>query len=389
MKKITSFLIFVAVLLGLVSSHFAFADAGRFLRDIPVQDQGRIKPFDTFSREAVSYISGRSSFDGKSSIHVVVTWILAYKHWNKTPFILIKKHSVKQALELDVKRSHFSPKELEENTHLKRELEELRIRQEKKEELDDYFTEIQTIYSRWMLYQSIQKGMTPLWHHQDEKWHVAIELPTKRQQELVEVFSQYSQSILSKKTNEAFKQTTEKLKISSLKGKINTEVHYNALNPFRWSWMLYLLGLVLWLLLMIRPKYQKIAFLIPVISAFILHTYGIILRCYIMSRPPVSNMYETLLWVPWVALFFAFIFQRIRKIEFPVVAGAVCAFLCLFVSDQAFGILNGKLEPLEAVLRSNFWLSTHSIGDYDVLLCFLFSIYCRRFFIASVFIEKT
>ena len=369
----------------------AWGQVGSALRYLPVQSGGRVKPFDTFARESVEFISGRSQ--GKSSIHITATWILLPTYWDNHPFVLVQNAHVKKALKLELSKDRYSPHELIQNKFLTQEISELQIKKNREEKLSTYFKEVEKIHNRLLLYQAVKQGILPLWMPEGQAFY---QLSNQRKQELISVLTQYSRSIVSQKDQKlieavkTFQEPTKSAdKISGWQNaKLKAEVHYNSLNPFRWSWVLYLLGLFLWTLFILKPQYPSKVLYIFLTSAFILNTYGIILRCFIMSRPPVSNMFETLLWVPWAGIVLAFIFSRIKKIEFPLIASMVGSFLCLFLADQAEGILNGKLEPLEAVLRSNFWLSTHVLVITMSYSAFLLSFIMGDFLVIRYLLGK-
>ena len=330
------------------------------LKSLPVQDRGRVKPFDTFARESMYHIMGKNS---SQAVHFVMTWLLVPEYWDEQPLVWIRKAQVKKALNLEKLRSHFSPQELLENKDFKREVAELHSRKKQKEKLSSYFQAIEKLESQVSLYHAIKSGLLPSWLPQLEKdkWLPASQMSASLQSQFFQLLKGYSQFVLNSQSELFAKQIHDWRALSQSHvrdGKIKAEVAYNSLRPFRWSWVFYLLSGLLFSGGFLFPRYSTLLFFIPFISAFILHTYGIILRSYIMSRPPVSNMFETMLWVPWSALAFALIFSLIQKTRIPLMLGAVGAFACLFLSDTA-SILDGRMEPLEAVLRSNFWLSTH------------------------------
>ncbi|MCB0414040.1 MAG: cytochrome c biogenesis protein CcsA, partial [Bdellovibrionales bacterium] len=93
--------------------------------------------------------------------------------------------------------------------------------------------------------------------------------------------------------------------------------------------------------------------------AFTFHTLGFLLRIYIVGRPPVSNMYETVVWVPWGAMVFAFIMEIKNKNRIILLMASLSAMLCLILTNVAPTVLDASLHPLEPVLRSTFWLTTH------------------------------
>ncbi len=64
---------------------------------------------------------------------------------------------------------------------------------------------------------------------------------------------------------------------------------------------------------MIQPElFRKIAYG-SMILGFSLHSYGIILRMIIMSRPPISTIYETVIFVGFVIVLFSIVIEFLRK----------------------------------------------------------------------------
>ncbi len=115
--------------------------------------------------------------------------------------------------------------------------------------------------------------------------------------------------------------------------------------PFKWIIIVcYALALVRWR-----------SFLVV---GFCLHTLVLALRCYVLGRPPVSNMAETILYVPWVAVVVGFFFNQRAAL---VAAIAILLFLPARVG----------LENVQAVLDSQYWLMIHVmmvVGSYGILL---------------------
>ncbi|HVK61610.1 MAG TPA: cytochrome c biogenesis protein CcsA, partial [Bdellovibrionales bacterium] len=141
---------------------------------------------------------------------------------------------------------------------------------------------------------------------------------------------------------------------------INLEVHYKEMHPFMDAWALYLLAAIV--LAAAWQSGNSIAYKVGwafVLLGFAFHTYGFGLRMYLTGRPPVSNMYESVIWVSWGAIVFAMLFEWMKKSFFILLSGAVIGVLCLVVADLAPTILDPSLQPLEPVLRSNMWLTVH------------------------------
>lgn len=95
------------------------------------------------------------------------------------------------------------------------------------------------------------------------------------------------------------------------------------------------------------------------IAALTLHTLLLIGRCYILSRPPVSNMMETILYVPWIAALTALFSKH-------TFAGSLSATaLLLFLPPHQ------TFETVQAVLDSSYWLTIHVlliVGSYGILI---------------------
>jgi|GEM_PF-976963 len=100
---------------------------------------------------------------------------------------------------------------------------------------------------------------------------------------------------------------------------------------------------------------------------FMLHTFILALRCYILKRPPVSNMFETVIYVPWIAMIAGFIFYIRFKNPILLIASCFSA-LSLLILLEVTG-MNNSLENVQAVLDSQYWLIIHVmaiVGSYGI-----------------------
>jgi ABC-type transport system involved in cytochrome c biogenesis permease subunit len=86
---------------------------------------------------------------------------------------------------------------------------------------------------------------------------------------------------------------------------------------------------------------------------------GFAIRIWIAGRPPVTNMYESILWVAFGAGLFAVIFTARHHSTVYLLAASPVIILSLIASDLQPAVLDPSLNPLVPVLRSNFWLTTH------------------------------
>lgn len=73
-------------------------EAADSLARFQVLYKGRIAPFDTQAREFLKKLSGRESYKGLTAVQVVTSWQLAPMEWAKQPVIKIKDKSLRERL---------------------------------------------------------------------------------------------------------------------------------------------------------------------------------------------------------------------------------------------------------------------------------------------------
>jgi ABC-type transport system involved in cytochrome c biogenesis permease subunit len=141
---------------------------------------------------------------------------------------------------------------------------------------------------------------------------------------------------------------------------IDLELLFNRQQPFQWAWVLMLLAAILLAVSTAfqgRPMY--LAGLVFYISSLALQSFGFFTRIWISGRPPVSNIYETVIWVAFMSAVFALVLELIYRRRVIALGGAMVATLGLVLADQMPLALDPKVSPLVPVLRSNYWLTVH------------------------------
>jgi ABC-type transport system involved in cytochrome c biogenesis permease subunit len=101
-------------------------------------------------------------------------------------------------------------------------------------------------------------------------------------------------------------------------------------------------------------------------GAFVLYLAGIAaaivgfaMRIAISGRAPVTNMYESVIYVGTGVAVLGLIFEWIYRKKYILSAAAAVSTFTLILADNCPTILDPSVRPLEPVLRSNFWLTTH------------------------------
>jgi ABC-type transport system involved in cytochrome c biogenesis permease subunit len=110
----------------------------------------------------------------------------------------------------------------------------------------------------------------------------------------------------------------------------------------------------------------------PLVLAWLLHTLHIILRWMAAGRPPLSNQYESMLFLVWasVGIFLVFLISARPLLTRIILWIALAAALTL----AAASLLDRSIRPLVPALQSN-WLIVHvttvMLGYASFLLAFI------------------
>ena len=144
--------------------------------------------------------------------------------------------------------------------------------------------------------------------------------------------------------------------------KIGLEVSYYRFKPITWAVFAFGLAFVLAAFLWLAPRSRVLysGALAMVGSGTLLLAVAITLRCIIRSRPPVSTLYETLLFVTATGTATALIVEWINHRRIAVSCAAVLGLVgVLLVNGYETLDKQDTMPSLVAVLDTNFWLATH------------------------------
>ncbi|MFN4259744.1 MAG: cytochrome c biogenesis protein CcsA [Gemmataceae bacterium] len=138
------------------------------------------------------------------------------------------------------------------------------------------------------------------------------------------------------------------------------ELTFNRVQPFMWAWIIMLLAMVMFIAnLAVPSRFLYVSGFVLFIVSLLFQIFGFTARVMISGRPPVSNMYETVIWVAFVSAIFALVLELIYRKRVIALAGAAVATLGLVLADQLPLALDPSISPLNPVLRSNYWLIIH------------------------------
>ncbi len=86
---------------------------------------------------------------------------------------------------------------------------------------------------------------------------------------------------------------------------------------------------------------------------------GFGMRVAISGRAPVTNMYESVVYVGLGVAALGIVLELVCRRRLILTAAAGVATVALVLADNCPAVLDASLQPLQPVLRSNFWLVTH------------------------------
>jgi ABC-type transport system involved in cytochrome c biogenesis permease subunit len=86
----------------------------------------------------------------------------------------------------------------------------------------------------------------------------------------------------------------------------------------------------------------------------------IVKRCIIMQRPPVGNLYDTIIFIGATAVLIALVMEWMTRRRFALgVAPILGTLLIILARRYELGDAKDNMDPLVAVLNSNYWLTIH------------------------------
>jgi ABC-type transport system involved in cytochrome c biogenesis permease subunit len=95
-------------------------------------------------------------------------------------------------------------------------------------------------------------------------------------------------------------------------------------------------------------------------AGLVLNAYGITLRCIIRERPPITNLYDTILFITGTAVLLGLLIELFTRIGVGAIVAVVSGVLGMFLSMKYEAKeASDTIEQLQAVLDTNFWLATH------------------------------
>lgn len=145
--------------------------------------------------------------------------------------------------------------------------------------------------------------------------------------------------------------------------KIRFEDFCNRLDVFYRGALLYVASFALFLLAAAfkdRAEALRPAAFAMMAAAFAAQTFGVFARMIIQMRPPVTNLYSSVIFAGWAAAAIGIALYLKKRRPMYAIAAAPMGFMSILVALN-LPYSGDTMGMMRAVLNSNFWLATHIV----------------------------
>lgn len=428
---------------GLVSLYFAKPERfsrsdvdWRAIRDLPVQHEGRIKPFDTVARNLLQVIY-KPMFgatprvkDENGKKREPSEWlmgVMAGSEWvKKAEVFRIDPPEIRSLFELEARKGYrYSYAELEPNIEkFRKEIEPLR--QKESEDLDHREQKLAQMHGKlnlWdlvalsyqappfpdlasaeteeernqafnrlmqiaQLMQQIENGSPPALlppvgdatkeSLMNSTWQAsgpamftarlqALGLETQKQSPALPKLGEVLTTLrdgdapeVNKAVEEYRKQLSELPLAAATMKRASAESWLNKFNPTAQGVLIYLVAIMLAFSgFLFRSETLRQGTFWILVGVFVIHTVAIIARIYVSGRAPVINLYSSAVFIGWACVLLGLFLEAIFPLGIANLASGLIGVSTLSVARLLD--TSDTLHVLQAVLDTQFWLSTHVI----------------------------
>jgi cytochrome c-type biogenesis protein CcsB len=372
---------------------------------LAVQDGGRRKPVDTFAKETLIRITGRSTYTDKNGRKwqpndFVLSALLETHDWKNEPMVLVSFGQLKEQLGFDKTQRRFSFAQLAGSIELQRLANEGQALKRAEKPLDRVQQEALGVSDRLTLFARVIDGsallIVPAPTNETDPW-VDPSAWSKfySEAQFAPVQTQLQTAVTAYVNGDGFNfsraanELRGNLRVLSpsiypQERQLRLESFYNHFEAFYRAIWCYGIALVVLLVAHFRrgfgvrehvhafesgpavagSPHSKVNVLQLLGVGFALlglvfQAAGIVMRCMIGGRPPVTNMYESIIWVSFAVSFFGMIFFTRYRAPVYLLAALPVTLIALLLVHQMPIAMPSSIEPLVPVLRDNFWLTVH------------------------------
>ncbi len=351
-----------------------------------IQDQnGRMKPVNTFTSELIRKVSKKDTYNGMNANQIAVSMVTNPRIWMSVPFLYIKSANTKVremiGIPEDQKYARLSDFFTNKGEYKLREEVEKAYKKKIKNKFEESVLNIDGRVT--ILYQAIINGSIfkffPLQGDKNNKWFSYVEhklagFKGTDSLYVANVIPLYSNGLKLATTENDYSKADEFLEsihkyqhkfggeVMPSDRKVKLELFYNKYDIFKSLYMYYMTAaLFLFIVVIVQifnssnliNKLVKAGILI-IAALFIYHTVGLGIRWYISGHAPWSNGYESMIYVAWATMLFGLLFGK--KSALTVAATTFVTSMILMIAHWNW--MDPSIGTLVPVLDS-YWLMIH------------------------------
>jgi cytochrome c-type biogenesis protein CcsB len=395
LRKGAAAVLFFLILSGLTAANAQKLVPGKDGSDefgkVLVQDQkGRTKPLFTLSNDILRKVTKENKFEGYTSMQVFLGLYLDFDNWKDVPLIRVSNRDLQKKIGIIGNLAAFSDLvnldgggtyKLSEtvNTAYAKSPSERNKTDKEVMKVDERVNIVYMIYKGDFIRIFPLKDGTHNWGSAKE----AIKNMVSKEDSLylnnilplLNEALKTNNTVTARKIAESVSGYQERFSGYTLpsESKTKAEILYYKLGIFEKLFPFYAttgLIMLIGLIIMVIRGSRKTSMFVKILgwllfAGFLFHTFGLSLRWYVAGHSPMSNGYESMIFISWVTILAGFIFSR--KSAFALSATAVLAGMTLMVAHLSF--MDPEITNLVPVLKS-YWLTLHVsviTGSYGFL----------------------
>lgn len=401
--------LFICFLLSTIPCH-AYADNMVNIKEwsqLPVLHEGRLKPIDSFARVHYKTFSQKQIVSGKTANSWLAEVLFSPDEAAMTPIFKIRNYE-----DFDLPKRNdrlYSYVEIAPRLQKRQDLIDALLRRAPQ----DWSTqqqEIMTLYQNVSTYVQLLRSVTAIlplninddghktyidlkgspkiqslsmafrvieqggrnnnllrvipndWDHLDKDWQSIWQAvnngqPSTKTQDYITLWKNFAHSY--RDSNSAvWERTLQEIPEELITTRIKTEYLYNILNLLMLAAIFYFLTFCIIIISHICQKkhYERFALILLTLGA-LANGLDLIGRIYILNRPPVGTLYESIIFVSFICVLGCIFMAQKYKNQMGLLLGSISGTLLILTAKGFAG--DDTMNTLVAVLNTNFWLLTH------------------------------
>lgn len=327
-----------------------------------IQFQGRVKSLDVFSREMTQSISTRTRWNRKPAHALILDGISGRANLLETAFVRLDYPKLKQMMGADTQDKYFSYLQLKPGfSTLTWLVDSARAKSDAGAKTTKIEQKANELYQRLVAVDLLYSGdilrVIPPGGGEGEAWTSPFHHGGARGEKFLAFLEHYRSGDVHRwaPAAEEWNAAVHAAVGPAVYRQVRLENYYYRLAPFHMTWICYLLAFIL--LMSWKGDLGRFSALVLIWAGLAGHTLGLALRTVILARPPVSNMYESMIFMDWVLIISALVFYLLRKNLFFLSTGTLVSAMVMIYADLL--PVDKTLGVLMPVLRSNYWLLVH------------------------------